>query len=59
MKRLIWDALKIFVIFVTCACLFYFGIHLMHQEYENYHRYDSPEGSSMKVFNDRLNLFFD
>lgn len=36
----------------------------MHDEYEQNHRYDPPEGDSVKVFNlnedfiDRLNLFF-
>jgi len=37
---------------------------MMHAEYENYHKYDQPEGPSVKVFNsneeimDRMNLFF-
>ncbi|WP_010096001.1 DUF4227 family protein [Ornithinibacillus scapharcae] len=37
----------------------------MHSEYEQFHRYDSPEGPSVKVFNneeqsfiERLNIFF-
>lgn len=36
----------------------------MHSEYEQFHRYDSPEGPAIKVFNeeetflDRLNIFF-
>jgi len=36
----------------------------MHTEYENYHRYDQPEGPAVKVFQpddgiiDRINLFF-
>ncbi|MGY0691835.1 YqzK family protein [Virgibacillus sp. FSP13] len=61
---MIWDTLKIFVIFVACTCLFYFGLRIMHTEYEQIHRYDSPEGPSVKVFKqepdfiDRLNLFF-
>ncbi|MFD1039219.1 DUF4227 family protein [Virgibacillus byunsanensis] len=64
MKRMIWDTVKIFVIFVACTFLFYFGLRVMHTEYEQYHRYDPPEGQSIKVFNtdqrfiDRLNLFF-
>ncbi|WP_099158428.1 YqzK family protein [Virgibacillus ndiopensis] len=64
MKRMVWDTVKVFVIFVACTFLFYFGLRIMHNEYEQYHRYDSPEGPSVKVFNadqsfiDRLNLFF-
>ncbi|QKY69252.1 YqzK family protein [Lentibacillus sp. CBA3610] len=65
MKHLIWDTLKVFVIFITCTCLFYIGLRYMHTEYEQFHRYDPPEGPSVKVFEteddsffDRLNLFF-
>ncbi|WP_156289287.1 YqzK family protein [Oceanobacillus salinisoli] len=64
MKQLIWDTMKVFVIFTICTCLFYFGLKMMHAEYENYHKYDQPEGPSVKVFNtehgiiDRMNLFF-
>lgn len=64
MKRMIWDTLKIFIIFVACTFLFYFGLRIMNTEYEQMHRYDSPEGPSVKVFStdhsfiDRLNLFF-
>lgn len=62
---MVWDTVKVFVIFVACTFLFYFGIQVMHSEYEQFHRYDSPEGPSVKVFNnddqsflDRLNIFF-
>ncbi|WP_188453735.1 YqzK family protein [Virgibacillus oceani] len=64
MRRMVWDTIKVFIIFVACTFLFYFGLRIMHNEYEQYHRYDSPEGPSVKVFNadqsfiDRLNLFF-
>lgn len=64
MKRIAWDTLKVFVIFIACTCLFYFGLRAMHTEYENFHRYDPPEGPAVKVFQeepsfiDRLNLFF-
>lgn len=65
MKQLIWDVLKVFVIFIACTCLFYVGLRYMHTEYEQFHRYDPPEGPSVKVFEtddesfiDRLNLFF-
>lgn len=64
MKRMIWDVLKIAIIFITCTCLFYFGMRMMHAEYEQYHRYDPPEGNAVKVFHseetflERLNVFF-
>lgn len=65
MKQLMLDTMKVFIIFIACTFLFYFGLRVMHKEYEQYHRYDSPEGPAVKVFNadndkflDRLNLFF-
>ncbi len=64
MKRIIWDTTKVLIIFITCTLLFYFGIRVMHEEYEQLHRYDTPEGPAVKVFQteesfiDRLNLFF-
>ncbi|MGM8366690.1 YqzK family protein [Virgibacillus sp. W0181] len=64
MKRIVWDSIKVFVIFIACTFIFYFGLRLMHSEYEQYHRYDHPEGPAVKVFSeeesiiDRLNLFF-
>lgn len=42
--------------------LFWFASH--DSEYEQFHRYDTPEGPSVKVFQneqsfiDRLNIFF-
>lgn len=65
MRRLMWDTIKVFVIFIACTFLFYFGLRMMHHEYEQYHRYDQPEGPAVKVFHaketgflERLNLFF-
>ena len=64
MKRMVWDTSKVFVIFIACTFLFYFGLRVMHSEYEQYHRYDTPEGPAVKVFGaeesliERLNLFF-
>ncbi|MCT2537452.1 YqzK family protein [Aquibacillus koreensis] len=62
---MIKDTLKIFVIFTACTLLFYFGLRAMHSEYEEFHRYDPPEGKAVKVFNnsgqsviDRLSIFF-
>lgn len=64
MRRLVWDTSKVFIIFIACTFLFYFGLRVMHTEYEQYHRYDEPNGAAVKVFHteesfiDRLNLFF-
>ncbi|MUV39719.1 putative membrane protein YqzK [Lentibacillus sp. JNUCC-1] len=64
MKQLVWDTFKVFFIFLACTVLFYTGLRMMHAEYEQFHRYDPPEGQSVKVFGqeqtllDRLNLFF-
>lgn len=64
MKRIMWDTTKVFVIFIACTFLFYYGLREMHSEYEQLHRYDPPKGTAVKVFNeeesfiDRLNLFF-
>lgn len=64
MKPLLSDAIKVFVLFAVCTCLFYFGLKVMHAEQEQNRRYDMPEGPAVKVFNeektvlDRLNLFF-
>lgn len=64
MRPLIYDAMKVFFLFVLCTSLFYFGLRVMHAEKEENHRYDMPEGPAAKVFKedgtvlDRLNLFF-
>lgn len=64
MRRTIWDITKVFVIFIVCTFIFYFGLRVMHSEYEQYHRYDTPDGPAIKVFSseetffERLNLFF-
>jgi arginine exporter protein ArgO len=41
--------LKVFIIFTGCTILFYYGIMLVNEEYQNYHRYDEPEGAALKV----------
>lgn len=64
MRRIMWDVLKVTIIFLCCTFLFYFGLRAMHYEYEQYHRYDQPEGPAVKVFQkddgifDRIPLFF-
>lgn len=58
------DMIKIIIIFISCTCLFYYGLRAMHLEYEQLHRYDQPDGPAVKVFSDdnkmidRLHQFF-
>ncbi|SET88448.1 Protein of unknown function [Salinibacillus kushneri] len=59
------EFLKVFLIFVLCTFFFYYGLRLMHEEYENFHRYDQPGGNAVEVFQpedthwlDRLSIFF-
>lgn len=63
--HLLKDTVKIFVIFTACTILFYYGLKMMNEEYEQIHRYDEPDGSAVKVFQwqderliDRLSIFF-
>jgi len=64
MRNIIWDACKVCIIFICCTFLFYYGLRAMHSEYEQYHRYDQPDGPAIKVFSEeegflnRLHLFF-
>jgi len=65
--RLFFKTLKVFILFTGCTLLFYYGIMWVNQEYENYHRYDEPKGTAIKVNStntkdsnwvDRLLLFY-
>lgn len=47
--RLFWHTVKIFIIFMICTLFFYFGLIWINQEYENYNRYNQPEGNAIKV----------
>lgn len=47
--KIAFDTLKVFILFTGCTLLFYFGIIWINQEYEQYHRYDEPEGGALKV----------
>jgi hypothetical protein len=47
--KILFDMLKVFILFTGCTILFYYSIVWINQEYENYHRYDEPEGSAVKV----------
>ena len=62
------QTVKVFILFTGCTILFYYGIMWVSEEYQNYHRYDEPEGAALKVSNavnetsssllDRLMLFY-
>jgi hypothetical protein len=65
--RLILRTMKVFILFIGCTLLFYYGIMWVNQEYEGYHRYDEPKGTAIKVNStnkkdsnwvDRLLLFY-
>lgn len=64
MKKIIWDISKVCIIFVACTMLFYFGMRMLHSEYEQLYRYHKPEDPAVEVFKtedhfmNRLNLFF-
>ncbi|WP_044747938.1 YqzK family protein [Bacillus alveayuensis] len=47
--KMLLQMLKVFLLFTGCTILFYYSIVWINQEYENYHRYDEPEGSAVKV----------
>lgn len=47
--KIIYDTFKVFILFTGCTLLFYYGIIWINQEYQDYHRYDKPEGSAVKV----------
>ncbi|MBO0960863.1 YqzK family protein [Neobacillus sp. MM2021_6] len=62
------QTVKVFILFTGCTILFYYGIMWVSEEYQNYHRYDEPEGAALRVSTavseksssmlDRLMLFY-
>jgi hypothetical protein len=66
--HLLFNTIKVFILFTGCTILFYYGLMWINQEYQSYHRYDEPKGASVKVsamveesengFFDRLKLFY-
>ncbi|MFC0188386.1 YqzK family protein [Fictibacillus aquaticus] len=66
--KLVWRSSKVFLAFSVCTLIFYYGLQWLNKEYENYHRYDEPEGRAVKVFKmdagsegnilDRLKFFY-
>lgn len=47
--KAVWQTVKVFLLFTGCTLLFYYSLVWFNREYENYHRYDEPHGSAVKV----------
>jgi hypothetical protein len=66
--KMMIQTMKVFILFTGCTILFYYGIMWLNEEYTDYHRYDEPKGSAIKVTTvendyhsnwfDRLLLFY-
>ncbi|MBM7361464.1 DUF4227 family protein [Priestia taiwanensis] len=48
-RSLLIEGLKVVLLFTGCTILFYISISWIHQEYQNYRRYDEPNQSSIKA----------
>lgn len=63
-----FQTFKVFILFIGFTILFYIGMMWINEEYQNYNRYDEPEGTSIKVSSsedvatsswiERLKLFY-
>ncbi|MDQ0256158.1 hypothetical protein J2S74_003576 [Evansella vedderi] len=51
MKRIgtLLEAIWVFILFMGCTLVFYYGILWVSEEYNQYHRYDEPKGRAVKV----------
>ncbi|MBN6888347.1 uncharacterized protein DUF4227 [Cytobacillus horneckiae] len=47
--KVAYQTVKVFVLFTGCTILFYYGIMWLNEEYQDYHRYDEPNGAAVKV----------
>ncbi|MBD3109596.1 YqzK family protein [Bacillus sp. AGMB 02131] len=45
----IWYTMKVFLLFVSFTIIFYIGMVWLNEEYQNYNRYDEPDGQAIKV----------
>ncbi|WP_349407644.1 YqzK family protein [Pseudalkalibacillus sp. SCS-8] len=68
--KVAWSTIKVFFAFICCTLLFYYALLWLNEEYQDYHKYDEPEGRAVKVFEafyekeemnwiDRLQLFYE
>ncbi|MCP8966961.1 YqzK family protein [Ectobacillus ponti] len=46
--RVMFDVVKVFILFTGCTVLFYFAILWVNEEYQSYHRYDKPSGETVE-----------
>ncbi|WP_078413663.1 DUF4227 family protein [Priestia abyssalis] len=49
--QLMYQTLKVFILFTGFTFLFYYGMMWVQQEYQQYQRYDEPQGAAVKVAN--------
>lgn len=66
--KLVFQTLKVFILFTGCTILFYYGMMWFNKEYDNNQRFEKPEGSAIKASSslfedstnwlDRLRLFY-
>lgn len=66
--KLVFQTLKVFILFTGCTFLFYYGMMWFNKEYDNNQRFEKPEGSAIKASSsifedstnwlDRLRLFY-
>lgn len=47
--KFIFEICKVSILFVGFTILFYITLSFIHTEYQNYHRYNEPDGSFIKV----------
>lgn len=50
MRQVVWNTLKVIILFMISLVLFFYSLRLMYNEYEQYYRYDPPEGPAIKVY---------
>ena len=60
--------IKVFLLFISFTIIFYVGMVWLNEEYQNYNRYDEPDGKAIKVSSigeengsswfERLKLFY-
>jgi hypothetical protein len=48
-RHILLEGLKVVLLFTGCTILFYISISWIHQEYQDYRRYDEPNQSSIKA----------
>lgn len=47
--KLVFQTIKVFILFTGCTILFYYGIMWLNEEYQDYH-HNEPKGAAVKVF---------